>query len=48
MSLALKPPAKTTEELQLIAASGVKGLTRAARAEIQRRRHEQLKQELGR
>lgn len=48
MSIALKPPAKTIEELRLIAASGVKGLTRAARAEIQRRRHEQLKQETGR
>lgn len=39
--------AKTAEALQALASSGATGLARKAQAEIQRRRHEGLKQARG-
>lgn len=46
--ITLRPPAKTTAQLQAIAASGATGIARKAQAELQRRIADQLRAEVRR
>lgn len=46
MALKLIKPAKTDEQLRLLAASGAKGFVEKARQEQRRRLHEKLEREV--